>query len=904
MASVIHFAALFGIIWLIRGVTSQYNQSTNDNGESSIQNLDQNGSRKGDFYFQEQRRDEDNVLIGRTIHKTAWSEENENQEESQPVNTKDDAKTTDSWNITNLLKYFLSLVHKYEETKEIPPDINHDKIEEPSETTKGRQPKEARTKTGGNNSDKTSSGAPENSGQKHQDQKPKSNYLNTYYQSEYSKGIDSEIDDEDSESSSDSAKEDDETFYLYEDSNFEKQEKILPATSTTQDKNSFDKKIGSKKDRIKENNEKPKFQCCKNKDKTYHTENRKGQTTVSPRSGKETIENNEKGFDNTKSGNNFNRVKNNENKGNNGGRDQPSKIEKCVTNNGESQDNEYEKITAIPNKNSKGKANNFDDNTSSDTTKSSKDTKNFTNQPKENVSEINPRKSDQNPTSDPLKEDTFSTRDYEITPSLLSSSVPEKTSKNTDNTKSDKEDETQIEPPASTQNKTEDSVSDDKKLRSENQSNASNEPVYKEKEDSSTFLKEDGKSQQVSVKPSENQNESPSGNQNESPSGNQNESTSGNQNESSNIKEVASSTSETPLPSSDLDDNEVPTAAPYLSKTDEIISDNAASSSARIQDEETKKVAEYSQTLSSYYGTTVPYFVSENLKTTNTLGPKSSDNANNEQEEGTEKNAPEDSNNPSESNSNTRKQQKSGGEHSEVQNQNSNPEFKKIEEQDMNYGAADDNKENKRHMQDENNDSYLRSPSPEKSNNESHNQKNEMSNESPEEVLEDKEDSMKKDDEKFTSNNREPNFENEYYDYTKNSNEFIEVQQSTKKLTENTIVKESDNNDETDSKNMETDSTVAASQLPQLTQIFEEQEQTYKENPNKFQETQKFSSKQVEGNEAKKDDDTEAILQLFELTETETESQEQFDTILEYLYKYSNSSLIQSLRNQSDDYTK
>ncbi|GFY68010.1 hypothetical protein TNIN_44741 [Trichonephila inaurata madagascariensis] len=721
------------------------------------------------------------------------------------------------------------------------------KYGEPSETSKDGRPKEARTKTGGNNDDKTSRGAPKNSKQKHQDQKPKSNYLNTYYQSEYM--IDSEIDDEDSESSSDSAKEDDEMFYKYEDSNFEKQEKVSPVTSPRQDKNSLDKKNDGKKDRIKENNDKPKFQCCKNKHKTHRMEKRREQTTVSPRSGEETIENNEKEFDNTKSDNNFNKGRNTENKGNNSGSDQSSNIEKCVTNNGESQNNEYEKITAIPNKNSKDEANNFDDGTSPRTTKSSKDTKSFTNQPNENVPEINPQKSDQKSTSDTLKEDTFSTRDYEVTPSLLSSSVPEKTSKNMGDTKSDKE--------------------------------ASNEPVYKEKEDSSTFPKEDGQSQQASVKPF------------------------GNQNESSNIKEVSSSTSENPLPSSHLDDNEAPTAAPDLSKTDEMISDNASTSSARTQDEQPKKPTEYSQTSSSYYGSTVPYSVSESLKTTNTLGPKSSDDVNTEQEEGNEKNEPEDSNNPSEINSNTRKQKKSGGEHSEVQNGNPNPEFKKNEEQGMNYGAPGDNKENKSHMQDENNDSDLHSPSPEKPDNESQNQKKEMSNESPEETSVDKEDSMKKDDEKYTSNNRESNFESEYYDYTKNSNEFIEVQQSTKNLTEHTNVKESDNKHETDSKNTAIDSAAAASQLPQQTKIFEEQEQNYNENTNRFQETQKFSSKQ-----AKKDNDevdsknTEAFLQQFELTGTETESQEQFDTILEYLYKHSNSSLIQSLRNQSDDSTK
>ncbi|GFV47893.1 hypothetical protein TNCV_3415101 [Trichonephila clavipes] len=869
MASVMHFAALFGIIWLIRGATSQYNLSTNDNEEPSIQNSYQNNTK--DFYFQEQRTDEDNVLIGRTIHKTAWSEENENQMESQPGNTKDEAQNTDLWSITNLLKYILSLVHKYEETKEIPPDINHRKIEEPRETTKDRRPKQ------GNNNDKTSSGAPKNSEQKHQDQKPKSNYLkNIYYQSEYM--IDSEIDDEYSESSSDSAKEDDETFYKYEDSNFGKQEKVLPATSPRQDKNSLDKKNDGKKDRLKENNDRPKFQCCKNKDKSHRVEKKRGQTTVSPRSGKETIKNNEKEFDNTKNDNNFNRGKNTENKGNNGGRDQPSKKEKCVTNNGELQNNEYEKITAIPNKNSKDEANNFDDGTSPLTTKASKDTKNFTNQPNEDVPELNPRKSDQKSTSDSLKEDTFSTSNYEVTPSLLSSSVLKKTSKNTDDTKSDNEDETQIEPPATTQNKTEDFVRNDKK--SENQPNASNEPVYKEKEDTSTFPKEDGQSQQASVKPSRNQNES------------------------NDVKEVASSTSENPL-SSNLDDDEVPTESPGLSKTDEMISDNAYTSSARIQDEKPKKPTEYSLTSSSYYGSTVPYTVSENLKTANTLGPKSSDDVNNKQEEGNEKNEPEDSNNPSESNSNTKNQEKSGGEHSG----NSNPEFKKNEEQDRNYGAPDDNKENS-HMQEENNDSDLHFPSPEKPDNESQNQKNEMSNESPEETLVDKEDSMKKDDEKYTSNHQESNFENEYYDYTKNSNEFIEVQQSTKKLTEHTNIKESDKNDETDSKNTATDSTVAASQLPQLTKIFEEQEQKYNENPNKFQETQKFSSKRVEGNEAKKDSDdvdfenTEAFLQLYGITETDTESQEQFDTILEYLYKYSNSTLIQSLRNQSEDSTK
>ncbi|GBN69826.1 hypothetical protein AVEN_52894-1 [Araneus ventricosus] len=190
--------------WLIRGVVTHRNQ---DEGKRlNNKHSNQNGTGIGDFYFDEQKaNDDDNVKTGRAVPQSAWSKED--KEQTQPFENKTGAQFSDEFSFKNTLSYLLNMFHELKKDifgiKEMTSLKNTKDLTNSQDNS---EDKVKQNKMGENNDSPKSDASTKNIEFEKKNQKPKSNYITDYYQNNDIKFVDDDLETSSDESDDSSHK--------------------------------------------------------------------------------------------------------------------------------------------------------------------------------------------------------------------------------------------------------------------------------------------------------------------------------------------------------------------------------------------------------------------------------------------------------------------------------------------------------------------------------------------------------------------------------------------------------------------------------------------------------------------------------------------------------------------------
>ncbi|KAF8782282.1 hypothetical protein HNY73_012585 [Argiope bruennichi] len=200
MGTVLQFAAFLCICWLIRGVITHPNQD--DDKRLTNKPPNQNDPAGRDFYFDEQRANDDNIKTGRAIPQSAWSKEE--KEQIQTVENKTGTQSNDEFSVKNFLSYMLNMVQELKKDifgiKEMASFKNKEEL---VNSQNNFEDKNKQNKMEVKNDAPKHGDSPENNEFKRENQQHRSNYLTDYYQKNGIKFVDDEEEDEDLENFSD-----------------------------------------------------------------------------------------------------------------------------------------------------------------------------------------------------------------------------------------------------------------------------------------------------------------------------------------------------------------------------------------------------------------------------------------------------------------------------------------------------------------------------------------------------------------------------------------------------------------------------------------------------------------------------------------------------------------------------
>ncbi|CAL1288486.1 unnamed protein product [Larinioides sclopetarius] len=199
MGSALQFAAFFSICWLIPGIITHSNQD--EDKRLNKEHSNQNDPRIGDFYFDEQKTNDDNVKTGRVIPQTAWSKED--KEQTQPVENKTGAQFSDEFSFKKALSYVLSILDELKKDvfgiKEMTSLKNTKDLINSGDNVKQNKMKE-------NSDTPLFDASTKDTEFEKKNKEPKSNYIIDYYQNNDIKFVDDDLESSSDESDDSSHK--------------------------------------------------------------------------------------------------------------------------------------------------------------------------------------------------------------------------------------------------------------------------------------------------------------------------------------------------------------------------------------------------------------------------------------------------------------------------------------------------------------------------------------------------------------------------------------------------------------------------------------------------------------------------------------------------------------------------